>query len=70
VRLIHGRQDRLIPFTETLRLAERFPPKSDVRVFLTGLFSHSQRHGGRLKIQELREQLRFLRLISVVLGTV
>jgi pimeloyl-ACP methyl ester carboxylesterase len=69
VRLIHGRQDRLIPFTETLRLAGRFPSGSDVRVFLTDLFSHSQRHGGRLKIRDLAEQLRFLNLISVVFGT-
>jgi pimeloyl-ACP methyl ester carboxylesterase len=69
VRLIHGRQDRLIPFTETLRLAEKFPPGSNVRVFLTGLFSHSHRQGGRMKIQELREQLRFLNLMSVLLGT-
>jgi pimeloyl-ACP methyl ester carboxylesterase len=70
VRLVHGRQDRLIPFTETLRLAQRFSPVSDVQVFLTGLFSHSHRHGGRYKIQELREQLRFLRLMSVVSGTI
>lgn len=68
-RLIHGRQDRLIPFTESLRLAELFPPGSDVRVLLTGLFSHSQRDGGRMKIRELGEQLRFLHLMSVVLGT-
>jgi dipeptidyl aminopeptidase/acylaminoacyl peptidase len=70
VRLIHGRQDRLIPFTESLRLAEQFPPGSDVRVLLTGLFSHSQRDGGRMRIGELAEQLRFLHLMSVVLGTV
>ena len=68
-RLIHGRQDRLIPFTESLRLAEHFSSGSDVRVFLTGLFSHSQRDGGRMTIGELAEQLRFLHLMSVVLGT-
>ena len=67
-RLIHGRQDRLIPFTETLRLADGFPPGSNLRVFLTGLFSHSQRHGGSTSISALREQLRFLHLMSVVLG--
>lgn len=68
VRLIHGKQDRLIPFTESLRLAERFPPGSDVRVLLTGLFSHSQRDGGRMKTREVGEQIRFLHLMSVVLG--
>lgn len=70
VRLVHGRQDRLIPFTETLRLAQRFSPESDVQVFLTGLFSHSHRHGGTFKIQELREKLQFLKLMSVVSGTI
>ena len=69
VRLIHGRQDRLIPFTETLRLAASFPPGSDLRVFLTGLFSHSQRDSGKMSVRALGEQLRFLRLMSVVLGT-
>jgi len=68
VRLIHGRQDRLMPFTETLRLAEAFPPGADVRAFLTGLFSHSQRDTKKTKIRELGEQLWFLRIMSGVLG--
>ena len=68
VRLIHGRQDRLIPFTETLRLAERFPANSDVRVFLTGLFSHSQRDPDNPPANAIGEQLGFLRLMSVILG--
>lgn len=68
VRLIHGRQDRLIPFTETLRLRDSFPPEADVRLFLTGLFAHSQRDPGRAPLSATREQVRFLRLMSVVLG--
>jgi pimeloyl-ACP methyl ester carboxylesterase len=68
VRLIHGRQDRLIPFSETLRMAEGFPPGFNVRVFLTGLFSHSQRNPDREPAKALREQLGFLRLMSVILG--
>ncbi len=68
VRLIHGRHDRLIPFTETLRMKGEFPPGSDVRVFLTGMFSHSQRNPNDPEAKSLKEQLRFLRLMSVVLG--
>ncbi|HYH82680.1 MAG TPA: hypothetical protein VEX86_23005 [Longimicrobium sp.] len=39
--LSHGRQDRLIPFTETLRLRSMIPPGVDVSTTITGLFAHS-----------------------------
>ena len=70
VRLVHGREDRLIPFSETLRLAEAFPHRANIRVYLTGLFSHSQANatagiGGRG-----REQLYFLRILSSILSLV
>ena len=45
VRLIHGRQDHLIPFTETLRMAAGFPPTHDVRARITGLMAHSAETG-------------------------
>jgi pimeloyl-ACP methyl ester carboxylesterase len=67
VRLIHGRADRLIPFTESLRLRDAFPPEADVRVYLTGLFGHSQRQRGE-GLEEISEQLRFLRVMSHLLG--
>jgi pimeloyl-ACP methyl ester carboxylesterase len=67
-RLIHGRQDRLLPFTETLRLAESFPPGSEVKVFLTGLFSHSRRDVRGSRAKELVEQIRFVGMMSNVLG--
>lgn len=41
VRLIHGRQDHLIPFTETLRMSHAFPAASNVDARITGLFAHS-----------------------------
>jgi hypothetical protein len=66
--LIHGRQDRLLPFTETLRLAESFPPGSEVKVFLTGLFSHSRRDVRGSRAMELAEQIRFVGMMSNVLG--
>ena len=66
VRLIHGRTDRLIPFSESLRLREAFPLRADVQVYLTGLFAHSQRHRGS-PIAEVGERLRFLRVMSHIL---
>lgn len=68
VRLIHGRQDRLMPFTETLRLAEAFPRDAELRVFLTGLFSHSQRHSRSALFGEIGEMSRFLYMMSDILG--
>ncbi len=39
--LVHGRGDRLIPFTETLRLASLLPESTEAVVRVTRLFSHS-----------------------------
>lgn len=68
VRLIHGRGDRLIPFTETLRAAEAFPDSAEKRVYLTGLFSHSQRDAGTDLFGEIGEMSRFLHMMSDILG--
>ena len=67
VRLIHGREDRLIPFSETLRLGREFPPDADIQVFLTGLFSHSQRGGTSGPLNKAREAYRFLRALSDIM---
>jgi pimeloyl-ACP methyl ester carboxylesterase len=67
VRLIHGKADRLIPFSESLRLRDAFPPEADVRVYLTALFAHSQRHRGNGSA-EVGEQIRFLRVMTHTLG--
>lgn len=69
VHLIHGRHDRLIPFTETLRLAASFPPEARVSCRLTGLFGHSQRGRPGGWWREGWERLRFLRMMSMVLGS-
>ena len=68
VRLIHGREDRLIPFTETLRLEAAFPHGADVRVYLTGLFAHSQRETTSSALSQVREQLQFVRMLADLLG--
>ena len=70
VRLIHGRQDMLVPFTETLRLAKGFPPEADVRVYITGLFSHSQQDAGRALFRKMSDRVHFIYLMSEILGLV
>ncbi len=68
VRLMHGREDRLIPFSESLRLGAAFPPEADVRVRLTGLFAHSRRDRRVRAIDNLRGQLHFLWIMTELLG--
>ena len=68
VRLVHGWDDRLIPFSESLRLAEAFTDPSDVRVYLTGLFGHSQEAAGKKRGPV--EQVRFLRILADLLTLV
>lgn len=70
VRLVHGRGDRLIPFSESLRMAEAFPKGTDVQVYLTGLFSHSQVDNSPGAGGGPEEQLNFLRLLSDLLTLV
>lgn len=70
VRLIHGRGDRLIPFTETLRVAEAVPDETEKRVYLTGLFSHSRRDNQGDFLGDLGEMSRFLHMMSDILGLV
>ena len=70
VRLVHGRGDRLIPYSETLRLVEAFPRDKDVRAYLTGLFSHSQVDEEPPLGGVVAEQLQFLRMLSDLLTLV
>jgi pimeloyl-ACP methyl ester carboxylesterase len=70
VRLVHGRGDQLIPFSESLRLAQAFPPNANVRVYLTGLFSHSRAAGVGRAGEGVPEQLHFLRILADLLTLV
>ena len=61
--LSHGRQDRLIPYTETLRLSSILPPQVEQSVTITGLFAHST--GAWLHpVHWLRETATFVRLLD------
>ncbi len=71
VQLIHGRNDRLIPYTETLRLEAAFPESRRVDTTITALMDHSQQ-GGRLASigKEISEGTKLLRTLGRLLGTV
>jgi pimeloyl-ACP methyl ester carboxylesterase len=66
VVLSHGVDDRLIPFSETLRLRDRLPAHLSVTTRLTGLFVHSER-AVLPAIGFLREGVGFLRLLRAAL---
>ena len=46
IRLLHGRRDHLIPFTETLALERLLRRPADVSATVTGFFAHSRETGG------------------------
>lgn len=70
VELIHGREDRLIPYTETLRLRAAFPKDAPVRATITRLFSHSREASIRAGVELAREGWRFFRVLRRVLDLV
>ncbi|MCH1572263.1 MAG: alpha/beta hydrolase [Longimicrobiales bacterium] len=43
-QIIHGRGDRLVPFTEGMRLMERLPTSAQRGVTITRMFNHSKDH--------------------------
>lgn len=64
VVLAHGRTDRLIPFTESLRLHAALPAAADSSVTITRLFAHSTGGDRMGPAETLGEGVRFLRLID------
>jgi dienelactone hydrolase len=71
VLLAHGRDDRLIPFTETLRLARAIPVPLRRGCSVTSLFAHSGgRLGGLPPWALMRETARFLALMHRILNLV
>ncbi len=67
VQLIHGEGDRLIPYTETLRMQASFPPERTVDTTITALFTHAEQ-GGRLS--SLRREVREGGKLALALGRV
>jgi len=67
VRLLHGRSDRLIPFTETLRLGRALDPGTrNLTTRITGLFSHSGEDSAGTRLARTREGFRFLQALQGV----
>lgn len=67
VRLLHGRSDRLIPYTETLRLEKALRSRTrDLDARITGLFAHSGQEGGAGLASRVREGANFIRVLTSV----
>lgn len=71
VLLAHGRDDRLIPFSETIRASRQIPPHRLRSLTVTSLFQHSGgTQGGLGPIGLAREAARFALLLRRVLRLV
>lgn len=66
IRLLHGRRDHLIPFTETLALERLLRDRTDVSATVTGLFAHSRE--SERATSRVRESIRFFTGLSEVIG--
>lgn len=67
--LAHGREDRLVPFTETLQLGRIIPAHCRDSLTVTSLFAHSGLNSDILgPIGLTRETVRFVQLLHRLLG--
>ena len=70
IHLFHGRGDRLVPYTESLRFKYGLPDGLAANVTVTGLFAHSADHQLSSIPARLREDLFFFRALQRVLDSV
>ena len=71
VLFAHGRDDRLIPFTESIRLSRAVPASQSLGLTVTSLFQHSgATQAGLGPVGLVREGFRFLHLLHRVLAIV
>lgn len=70
VHLLHGRNDRLIPYTESLRMVQRLPDRVPARVTVTGLFAHSSGDSTPGLFRGIREAWVFCGALGRVLAAV
>lgn len=69
--LAHGKDDRLVPYTETMRLARAIPAERRVACTVTALFSHSGgSQAGLGPVARAREAARFVGLLRDILRLV
>jgi pimeloyl-ACP methyl ester carboxylesterase len=69
-RLIHGRGDRLIPFTEGFRLEQGLPQRARRGLTVTGLFNHSADSVPAGLLDRAHETLKMLGAIRGLINTV
>ena len=70
VHLFHGRGDRLVPYTESLRLRDSLPAGLPARITVTGLFAHSADNRPSAVSDRIREGWGFFRGLQRALGSV
>ncbi len=69
-RLIHGRGDRLIPFTEGMRLMAKLPGAAARDLTVTGLFSHTADHRPPSPLERARENVALFESIRGLINMV
>ncbi len=69
-QLIHGRGDRLIPFTEGLRLMQALPEAARQSLTVTGLFAHSADRAPLALGDRVRERATFFGTLRDLINTV
>jgi pimeloyl-ACP methyl ester carboxylesterase len=69
-RLVHGRGDRLIPYTECLRLHEGLPPSARNGRTITGLFSHTADRDEGSWLGRVWETVAFFQVLRGLMNTV
>jgi hypothetical protein len=69
-RLFHGRGDRLMPFTESMRLSQHLPSAVMAGLTVTGLFGHSADQTPHSLVDRMREKAAFLAALRGVINTV
>jgi pimeloyl-ACP methyl ester carboxylesterase len=69
-RLVHGRGDRLIPFTEGLRLEQSLPAAARRGITVTEMFNHSADSAPSSLAQRARESLKMLGAIRGMINTI
>ena len=69
-RLIHGRGDRVTPFTESLRLMQCLPETARSGVTVTGLFNHRADESPGSLPDRVRETVTFFAALRAAINTV
>jgi pimeloyl-ACP methyl ester carboxylesterase len=69
-RLIHGRGDRLIPFTETLRLQRSLPAGACRGLTVTALFNHTADSAPTRAVDRVHERVKMFEAVRGMINMV